>query len=142
MTLIKSVNCQRHFNLYNNAFHKHQGWGFQNMLFSSVKVENCYKMTLINRVNVAPTCTMTLYRVSILRWMKLQTYNDTYKGPRFRLMKLSMSVMVNHQRRWRLWKASTIGNSYDDNLRYDAFGKCHLISILTLKKHHLLTFSL
>ena len=127
MTLIKSVNCQRHFNLYNNAFHKHQGWGFQNMLFSSIKVENCYKMTLINRVDVAPTCTMTLYRVSILRWMKLQTYNDTYRGPRFRLMKLSMSIMVNRQRRWRLWKASTIGNSYDDSLRYDAFGKHHLI---------------
>ena len=103
---------QCHFNLYNDAFHKHQGWGFHNMMFfSSVKVENCYKMTLIMSVDVAPTCTMTLYRVSILRWMKWQTYNDTYRAPRFKIMTLSMSVIVNRQRRWHLWKASTIGNS-------------------------------
>ena len=64
--------CQCHFNLYNDTFHKHQGWGFQNMiLFSSIKVENCYKMALIMSVDVDPTHTMTLYRVSILRWMKL-----------------------------------------------------------------------
>ena len=55
---------------------------------------------------------------------------------------ISLSVIESIYHRWRFLKASLLANTYNVRLEDDALEKCHLLPLLTCKKHHFFPFFL